>query len=147
MNPSYGEVRSLQAVQPLKSSAACRDSGDRRRAVRLTWQVTRWQATLTQLAYEIQTSRTADFAELLATSGEMRGEDQVAVAAPGAATEEPRDSSLRVRIATEAGWTDWSPVLKVEAGLLEASDWVAEAVTLPDDPGSAAPVAVAVASA
>ena len=42
----------------------------------------------------------------------------------------------RVRIRTEAGWTDWSPTLRVEAGLLRADDWTAQAVTLPDDPGA-----------
>ena len=31
---------------------------------------------------------------------------------------------------------EWSPLLTIEAGLHEPSDWSAEAVTLPDDPGS-----------
>ena len=41
--------------------------------------------------------------------------------------------------ATEDGWSDWSPVLRVEAGLLDARDWVAPAITLPDDPGAHGP--------
>ena len=56
--------------------------------------------------------------------------------APGHPFESREARHLRVRVATSAGWTAWSPVLRVEAGLLEASDWVAQAITLPDDPGS-----------
>jgi alpha-L-rhamnosidase len=38
-------------------------------------------------------------------------------------------------VRTERGWTAWSPSLRVEAGLLEPTDWRARAITLPDDPG------------
>src|SRR4029079_839196 len=41
----------------------------------------------------------------------------------------------RVRIRTESGWSDWSSTLRIEAGLLRASDWTAVGITIPDDPG------------
>ena len=105
-------------------------------ALRLSWRVSPARSGLTQLAYEIETSLTADFAEILATSGVVESSDQIAVTAPGTAMKSREIRHLRVRISTEDGWTDWSPILEVEAGLLEASDWVAQPVTLPDDPGS-----------
>lgn len=41
----------------------------------------------------------------------------------------------RVRVLLTDGWTEWSPTLELEAGLLHATDWTAKAVTLPEDPG------------
>ena len=66
--------------------------------------------------------------------------------APGGPLKSREIRHYRARIATEAGWSDWSPVLTVEAGLHEASDWAAEAVTLPGRPRVRAAVTVAVAS-
>ena len=66
----------------------------------------------------------------------VRGADQVGVPAPGDPLQSREVRHLRVRVATSTGWTPWSPVLRVEAGLLSPGDWVAQAVTLPDDPGA-----------
>ena len=104
--------------------------------LRLTWQMSPARSSFTQLAYEIETSANADFAEISATSGVVESSDQIAVSAPGPAMRSREIRHLRVRVSTEDGWSDWSPVLKAEAGLLEAADWVAQPVTLPDDPGS-----------
>ena len=103
--------------------------------VRLTWRVED-DGDQSQVAYEIQSSGSADFEELLASSGEMRGEEQIGVEAPGGPLKSREIRHYRARIATAAGWSDWSSVLTVEAGLNQASDWAAEAVTLPGDPGS-----------
>ena len=103
--------------------------------IRLTWHsedAGNWD----QLAYEIESSRSAHFEELLASTGEIRGQEQIGVLAPGDPLKSREVRHFRVRTATEGGWTDWSPVLSVEAGLHQASDWTAKAVTLPDDPGS-----------
>lgn len=107
-----------------------------REPLRLTWSVSPARAALEQLAYEIQASATPGFDALLATTGVVRGADQVAVPAPGDPMQSREVRFLRVRISTAIGWTAWSPVLRVEAGLLETTDWVAQAVTLPDDPGA-----------
>ena len=103
--------------------------------VRLTWRVED-PGDQAQVAYEIQSSGSANFEELLASSGEMRGEEQIGVEAPGGPLKSREIRHYRARIATAAGWSDWSPVLTVEAGLNQASDWAAKAVTLPGDPGS-----------
>ena len=73
---------------------------------------------------------------LLATSGETASSQQVGVAAPGPLMKSREIRFFRVRIETEAGWTDWGPTLEVESGLLEASDWSAEAITLAGDSGA-----------
>ena len=79
---------------------------------------------------------TADFEEVLDSTGEVRVDEQSGVLAPGEPLESREIRHYRVRIETGAGWGKWSSVLTVEAGLHEAADWRAEAVTLPDDPGS-----------
>lgn len=104
--------------------------------LRLTWRVSPAIEDLVQLAYEIQTSSTPGFEALLATSGVVESSDQIALEAPGDAMHSREVRFARVRISTARGWTAWGPVLRVEAGLLETSDWVARAVTLPDDPGA-----------
>jgi alpha-L-rhamnosidase len=112
--------------------------------VRLTWRVEPAVAGLVQEAYEIEASPSPDFDHVTATSGVVRSAEQIGVMAPGEPLRSREVRHFRVRILTEQGWTAWSPILRVEAGLLEAGDWSAEAVTLPDDPGasaaSAAPV-------
>lgn len=103
--------------------------------VRLTWSVEDGEGS-GQVAYEIQSSRSAGFEDVLASTGEVWGEEQIGVPAPGEPLKSREIRHYRVRIATAAGWNEWSPVLTVEAGLHEASDWTAEAVTLRDDPGA-----------
>ena len=103
--------------------------------VRLTWRVED-PGDQSQVAYEIQSSGSAEFEELFAASGEVRSEEQIGVEAPGGPLKSREIRHYRARIASAAGWSDWSSVLSVEAGLNQASDWAAEAVTLPGDPGS-----------
>lgn len=103
--------------------------------VRLTWRVED-DGDQSQVAYEIQSSGSANFEELLASSGEIRGEEQIGVQGPGEPLKSREIRHYRARVATAAGWSDWSPVLTIEAGLNQASDWAAQAVTLPADPGS-----------
>jgi alpha-L-rhamnosidase len=103
--------------------------------IRLTWKVGPPESGGRQLGYELQCSRSPDFDDMLATTGEVRGSEQIGVDAPGPALASRDVLFFRVRIETEEGWSAWSPVLPVEAGLLEASEWQARAITLPDDPG------------
>ena len=105
-------------------------------AARLSWRINSAQENTPQIAYEIQCSASPDFDDLLATSGETASSQQVAVAAPGPPMKSREIRFFRVRIETEAGWTNWGPILEVESGLLEASDWSAQAITLADDPGA-----------
>ena len=107
-----------------------------REPAHLTWQAVAVRPELVQLAYEVQASATPGFETILATTGEVQRADQVAVLAPGGPMRSRETRFLRVRIATAIGWTAWSPILRVEAGLLHASDWLAQAVTVPHDPGA-----------
>ena len=108
-------------------------SGD---SLRLSWSVTGADASLTQLGYEVEASPEPSFPGGAWTSGPVSSPDQVGVPAPGPAMRSREVRYLRARVSTEAGWSAWSEVLRIEAGLLEPADWVARPVTLPDDPGS-----------
>jgi alpha-L-rhamnosidase len=123
------QVTDLRCQVPAGVIAVGRDP------VRLTWRISGPPGDQ-QRAYEIEASSAPDFAAISASSGVVESSDQVAVAVPGDLLQSREVRHLRVRVATSLGWTAWSPTLRVEAGLLGAADWVAEAITLPDDPGS-----------
>jgi alpha-L-rhamnosidase len=88
-----------------------------------------------QLAYELQSAPTPGFDEGVVGTGPVEGSGQLDVVAPGGLLRSREVRHLRVRVATESGWSAWSTPATVEAGLLSADDWTASAVTLPDDPG------------
>ncbi len=54
--------------------------------------------------------------------------------------------TYRVRVEAGEGWSDWSEPVFVEAGLLSASDWSAQAITLANDPGAGGAGSVAAAA-
>jgi alpha-L-rhamnosidase len=103
--------------------------------LRLTWQVSTSTQGLQQLAYEVQAAASDAFEAGLATTGVVDSDDQVAIPDPGAPLKSREVRHYRVRIQTEIGWSDWSPTLRIEAGLLRSSDWTAVGITIPDDPG------------
>jgi alpha-L-rhamnosidase len=103
--------------------------------VRLTWRVAGAASDERQEAYEVEAAADGGFERVLASSGTIASPSQVGVVAPGEPLRSREVRFHRVRIRTEGGWTDWSAPLRVEAGLLEAADWEALAITLPDDPG------------
>jgi alpha-L-rhamnosidase len=103
--------------------------------IRLNWKVGPAEGGLRQLGYELHCSTTQGFDEVLATTGEVRGSEQIAITDPGPALASREGRFYRVRIETDDGWSDWSPVLAIEAGLRRASDWEAKAITMPDDAG------------
>ena len=107
--------------------------------VRLTWRVSPAVDGVHQTGYRIEASSSPRFDAIVGDSGDLASDEQVAITAPGPALVSREVRWYRVRIATEGGWSDWSPTLRVKAGLLDASDWAALAVTLPGDPGSDAP--------
>ena len=103
--------------------------------LRLSWRVEPAIEGIEQLGYQIEASGESGFETIIADTGSIDGADQMAVRAPGSALSSREVRWFRVRILTSQGWTFWSPSLRVEAGLLAATDWDALAVTLPDDPG------------
>ena len=94
--------------------------------LRLTWQVSTSNQGLRQQAYEVQAADSDAFEAVLATTGVVDSDDQVAVPAPGAPLESREVRHYRVRIRTDIGWSDWSSTLRIEAGLLRSSDWTAD---------------------
>ena len=106
---------------------------------RLTWTLRTAGPGPSQLAYEIEVHADPDLGSRIATSGEVQGDEQVAVVAPGGRLASREVRYYRVRVRSSDGWSPWSDVLRMEAGLLEASDLVGEAITLPDDPGTSRP--------
>jgi alpha-L-rhamnosidase len=105
--------------------------------LRLDWSTTSSTAER-QVGYEIEAAPTPEFAAGVQGTGPVAGADQLDVTAPGGPLRSREVRHLRVRVATEAGWSAWSEPVPVEAGLLGPADWRAVAVTLPDDPGSRA---------
>ena len=103
--------------------------------LRLDWSATSSTAER-QVGYEIEAAPTPEFAAGVQGTGPVAGAGQLDVVAPGGPLRSREVRYLRVRVATDAGWSDWSEPATVEAGLLAPADWQAGAVTLPDDPGA-----------
>jgi alpha-L-rhamnosidase len=103
--------------------------------LRLSWRIGPASEGTEQLAYEVEASGSPSFAPVSASSGVVEDDRQVGIPAPGGPLRSRDVRWYRVRVRTSHGWTDWGPTLRVEAGLLTAADWSAEAITLPDDPG------------
>src|SRR4029079_17126161 len=114
MTPTQPVVTRLISQVPASVLAASVDP------IRLTWQVSTSDPGLRQRAYEVQAAGTDDFEGVLATTGVVDSDDQVAVPAPGAPLESRAVRHYRVRIRTDIGWSDWSSSLRIEAGLLRS---------------------------
>ena len=89
-----------------------------------------------QRGYELQSSPTPSFDAAVAGTGPVDSDRQLDVDVPGGALRSREIRHVRVRVATDAGWSDWSDVTTVEAGLLTPQDWRAVPVTLPADEGA-----------
>ncbi|HEY7103244.1 MAG TPA: family 78 glycoside hydrolase catalytic domain [Mycobacteriales bacterium] len=103
--------------------------------LRLDWSITSNTAER-QVGYEIEAAPTPEFGTGVQGTGPVTGAGQLDVVAPGGPLRSREVRHLRVRVATDAGWSDWSEPATVEAGLLAPADWQAVAVTLPGDPGA-----------
>lgn len=103
--------------------------------IRLRWQIETPTGTA-QDGYEIQMSMDRDFSSIASTTGTVRSHDQVGVVAPGSSPVSREVRFYRVRILAGREWSDWSVPFRVEAGLLEPDDWIAQAITLAEDDGS-----------
>jgi alpha-L-rhamnosidase len=120
------------------ASLTVRPSPDRlggRGPLRVDWAVTSTTAKA-QLGYELQASSSTAFDQNVSSSGPTEAQEQLDVVTPGGPLRSREVRHLRLRVATEHGWSAWSSPTTVEAGLLEPADWIAVAVTLPDDPGA-----------
>lgn len=125
-SPNVTGIDSETAVVGLASQYPSELLGVPGDAVRLTWRVTSRNSAAKQISYELQGSKTRDFLSSWRSAGQ--GDASIAVLAPGDALLSRERRFYRARIETQFGWTGWGPTLKVEAGLLMASDWQASAV-------------------
>jgi alpha-L-rhamnosidase len=137
--PHASDTDLTTSVTSLRSQYAADLLGVPAAPVRLTWQVASTTASSAQVAYEIEAADDAAFSNVVATSGIVESASALAVQAPGAPTGSRETRYFRVRIATEAGWTGWSPTAVVETGLA-AGDWSAIAVGIDSEVGGASPI-------
>ena len=113
----------FDALDPSTSVSLLRTQFDERllgvpcRAVRLRWAVVSNDPDARQRGFQVRT-RSGSVAEWTASEPE---ESAVAVdVTPGQPDLAPREvREYAVRIATDAGWTLWSPPVRIEAGIVD----------------------------
>ena len=88
----------------------------------LSWAVTSSNPDTRQLGFEIEASSSSSFESILASEARESSDSQF-VTAPGGDLGSRETRFYRVRIETEVGYTEWSSVIRHEAGLLNASDF------------------------
>jgi alpha-L-rhamnosidase len=105
-------------------------------APRLSWVVPDADPGFRQDAYEIEVIRTgaADGprpmpADAVAETVQVASGDQVLVPWPVPPLASREAAAVRVRVASEGEWSDWSEPAVVEAGLLSSGDWSARFVS------------------
>ena len=93
----------------------------------LSWNVVVAAAGQSQTNAELQASASADFSSMLARTS-IEGSASQFVAGPGGSLISRETRYYRVRVQTESGWSAWSNCVIHEVGLVEASDFVGEAI-------------------
>ena len=97
----------------------------------LSWKVSSERISPKQLGFQIQSSALNDFSKVSFDSGAQTGDSQLSIPAGDGARSSREVRYYRVRIKTNFGWTQWSPIASIETGLLKTSDW--QAVFIGDD--------------
>lgn len=116
-------------------------TGDRE--PRLRWRLEATRDSVVQLGYELQVARDAEFADAATcTSGFVRSDLPFDARWPAPPLRSREIRWCRVRVWTERGVSAWSTPLRVEAGLLDSSDWLARPVTPLGNVSRAAPAPV-----
>ena len=101
---------------------------------RLTWQVHSSRPDAVQVAYEISS---VDDSGKVTTSAVVNSADSVEIIATGHISKAQQIADIRVRIATQYGWSDYSPVARFETGL--ASGAALQGVAIGDDSNHSEP--------
>jgi alpha-L-rhamnosidase len=91
----------------------------------LTWQIASERFDAVQVAYEI--SSIGDDNSVI-TSPVVTSSEQIEIAAPGHILGPQEIRRLRVRVATQYGWSDFSPLATFETGLESGNDFVGRAI-------------------
>ncbi len=91
----------------------------------LTWQIVSERPDAIQLAYEI--SSVGEMGDV-ATSPVVVSDEQIEQIAVGHINEAHQLRHLRVRVATQYGWSDYSPYVRYETGLASGADFKGESI-------------------
>lgn len=92
---------------------------------RLTWQISSERPDAMQLAYEI--SSVGEMGDVI-TSPVVTSSDQIEISAIGHISHAREIRQLRVRIATQYGWSEFSPYAKYETGLASGNELTGESI-------------------
>jgi alpha-L-rhamnosidase len=98
-------------------------------APRLSWRLAAVRPHVRQIGYEIELSADAAFTFDVQTSGFVACSSPLHRPWPGVPLRSREVRWWRVRVRTRQGRTAWSTPSRIEAGLLEATDWVARPVS------------------
>jgi alpha-L-rhamnosidase len=98
-------------------------------APRLSWRLAAVRRDVRQIGYEIELSADATFTTDVQTSGFVACSSPLHRPWPGVLLRSREVRWWRVRVWTQQGRTAWSAPSRIEAGLLEATDWVARPVS------------------
>lgn len=96
---------------------------------RLRWRLEAGRNGVRQRAYQVQVARDPGFAEIVATSEEQVSALPLASDWPAAPLESRETCWARIRVRTDAGVSEWSAPLRIEAALLSSGDWSARPVS------------------
>ncbi|GAA3829145.1 family 78 glycoside hydrolase catalytic domain [Streptomyces phyllanthi] len=107
-------------------------------APRLSWRLASARPDVLQHAYEIQVSADRSFSHT-ASSGEVESDLVTDHPWPATPLRSREVRHWRVRVRTDLGWTEWSAPVRVEAALLDETDWTARPVHVPSDRGRTSP--------
>lgn len=99
------------------------------RLPRLSWKLDSARRGVRQVAYEIEVASDPSYDNIVAHSGVVRDARPYLAAWPAAPLNSREVRWWRVRVSTNVGESDWSKAHRVEASLLDASDWKARAIS------------------
>ncbi|MFF4357662.1 family 78 glycoside hydrolase catalytic domain [Streptomyces sp. NPDC001604] len=108
------------------------------REPRLSWSLASDRPNVLQHAYEIQVSSDPSFGDP-ASSGRIESDLVTDHPWPAPPLRSREVRFWRARVRTDLGWTEWSGAARVEAALLDETDWTARPVHVHSDPGRSSP--------
>lgn len=132
--PQLSEHDALTAVIGLQSQYSADLIGLPITDPLLTWQISSSRSDAVQVGYEISS---IDETGKVTASTPVLSSEQIEVAAKGHISKAQTATQLRVRIATQYGWSGYSPLLTFETGLASGNDLVGRAIG--DDSTHSAP--------
>jgi alpha-L-rhamnosidase len=123
--PQFTEQDALTTVIGLQSQYSADLIGLPVTDPHLTWQISSTRADAVQIGYEISS---IDESGKVTSSAPVASSEQIEVIAAGHISKAKTRTQLRVRIATQYGWSDYSPLITFETGLNSGNDLVGRAI-------------------